>query len=114
MSNTTAKPHTDGKGIINPSIDKLVGESHGQLNRYSLVIATAKTARILTERYVQQREYAKKLMESNGADKSLVEKIKRDYPHEKAVQQAVDLLDKGEFVPVGAAEPANDADAGTL
>ena len=114
MSTATAKPHSEGKGIINPSIDKLVGESHGQLNRYSLVIATAKTARVLTEKYVQQREYAKKLMDSSGADKGLVERIKRDYPHEKAVQQAVDLLDKGEFVPVSKPEPATAPTGGDL
>ena len=106
MSNSSSSALNEGKGIINPSIDELVSQSHGQLNRYSLVIATAKTARILTEKYVQQREYAKRLMEGNATDKSLVEKIKRDYPHEKAVQQAVDLLDKGEFEPVTTADTA--------
>lgn len=100
MNNTPNVNRTADHGIISPSIDQLVDESHGKLNRYSLVIATAKTARILTEKYVQQREYARKLMESTSADKGLVDRIKRDYPHEKAVQQAVDLLDKGEFVPV--------------
>ena len=97
---TIQKQPTEEKNIITPSIDHLIENSNGTLNRYSLVIATAKTARALTEKYVQQREYARKLRESATADKSLVERIKRDYPHEKAVPQAVDLLDKGEFIPV--------------
>ena len=39
--------------MIKPSIEQL---TKGEINRYELVIATAKCARIVTDEYVEQRE----------------------------------------------------------
>ena len=39
--------------MIKPSIEQL---TKGEINRYALVIATAKCARIVTDEYVEQRE----------------------------------------------------------
>ena len=44
--------------MITPSIEQL---TKGKFNRYSLVIATAKCARMITDEYVVQREKAEKM-----------------------------------------------------
>lgn len=43
--------------MIKPSIDQL---TKGKMNRYMLVMATAKCARMVTDEYVAQREKAEK------------------------------------------------------
>ena len=43
--------------MLYPTINQLTG---GQFNRYELVIATAKCARMVTDEYVRQRETAEK------------------------------------------------------
>ena len=45
--------------MISPSINELTEK--GKINRYELVVATAKAARIITDEYVRQREYAEKI-----------------------------------------------------
>ena len=51
--------------MINPSIDQLT--KGGQFNRYALVIATAKCAKVVTDDYVAQRERAEKMIAENPA-----------------------------------------------
>ena len=81
--------------MIYPSISDLSKE--GKYNRYTLVIATSKCARVLTDEYVKQREYAEKLIANKATDKSLISMIKREYRDEKAVKSAVKRLHDGEF-----------------
>lgn len=81
--------------MIYPSISDL--SKNGQYNRYSLVIAASKCARILTDEYVKQREYAEKLIANKETDKSLVSMLKREYLDEKAVKSAINRLYEGEF-----------------
>ena len=80
--------------MIYPSIDDL---TKGKYNRYELVIATAKCARIVTDEYVKQREVAEKLIANKETDKSLVSMIKREYRDEKAVKNAINRLHNGKF-----------------
>lgn len=80
--------------MIYPSIDDL---TKGKYNRYELVIATAKCARIVTDEYVKQREVAEKLIANKETDKSLVSMIKREYRDEKAVKNAINRLHNGRF-----------------
>ena len=47
--------------MLYPTINQLTG---GQYNRYELVIATAKCARMVTDEYVRQRETAEKAVEA--------------------------------------------------
>ena len=54
--------------MINPSIEQL---TKGQFNRYALVIATAKCARIVTDEYVKQREEAEKNIEDKKSEKAI-------------------------------------------
>ena len=81
--------------MIYPSIEDL---TKGKYNRYELVIATAKCARIVTDEYIKQRETAEKLIADKQTDKSLSSMIKREYRDEKAVKNAINRLYSGEFM----------------
>ncbi|MCD7748007.1 MAG: hypothetical protein LUI15_01615 [Firmicutes bacterium] len=80
--------------MISPSIEEL---TRGRFNRYSLVIATAKCARLVTNEYVKQREYAETLIANKATDRSLVSMIRREFRDEKAVKSAITRLAAGEF-----------------
>ncbi len=41
--------------IMEPTVDQL---TKGEINRYTLVLATAKCARMVTDEYIAQRELA--------------------------------------------------------
>ena len=93
--------------MIYPSIDEI---TKGQYNRYTLCIATAKCARIVTDEYVEQREIAEKMLANKETDKSLASMIKREIRDEKAVKNAIKRLYNGDFVICeGKEEPAEDA-----
>ncbi len=83
--------------MIYPSIGELT--NNYKINRYTLVVATAKCARIITDEYVKQREYAEKLIASKDAEKgkNIASMIKREYRDEKAVKTAIIGLYGGEF-----------------
>ena len=81
--------------MIYPSIDEI---TKGNYNRYTLVIATAKCARIVTDEYVEQRELAEKMLANNkDSDKTIASMIKREIRDEKAVKTAIKRLYSGEF-----------------
>ena len=81
--------------MIYPSIDEI---TKGQYNRYTLCIATAKCARIVTDEYVEQRELAEKMLANKETDKSIASMIKREIRDEKAVKNAIKRLYNGDFV----------------
>ena len=83
--------------MIHPTINELT--NNGQINRYTLVVATAKCARIITDEYVMQRELAEKVALSKESDKknTIASMIKREYRDEKAVKNAITGLYSGEF-----------------
>lgn len=82
--------------MIHPSISELTSNSN--VNRYTLVVATAKCARIITEEYVKQRECAEKLALKDGDKKSTITNmISKDYRDEKAVKLAINGLHAGDF-----------------
>lgn len=80
--------------IIKPTIDQL---SKGQYNRYTLVQATAKGARIITEEYTHQREAAERMIASKETDKSISNLIGKEYCDSKAVSLSVNMINDGEF-----------------
>ncbi len=83
--------------MINPSIEQL---TKGEFNRYALVIATAKCARIVTDDYVEQRERAEKMIaDKKGKDSNLniAALIDMDVRDKKAVENAVQRLYRGDF-----------------
>lgn len=80
--------------MITPSIEQL---TQGKFNRYSLVIATAKCARLITDDYVAQREKAEKMIADKKTDKSIASLIASDIRDNKAVENAVQKLYRGEY-----------------
>ncbi len=80
--------------MIKPSIEQL---TKGEINRYALVIATAKCARIVTDEYVEQREKADRLIANKQTDKPLSALIDSDLRNNKAVENAVQRLYNGEY-----------------
>ena len=81
--------------MISPTLEEL--QSEGKYNRYELVIATSKCARIVTDEYVAQREHAEKLVANKETDKSIAALINREYRDEKAVRTAINRLHKKEY-----------------
>lgn len=81
--------------MLHPTIDEL---TKGEYNRYELVIAAAKCARMVTDEYVRQREMAEREVSGNmDADKSIVNMIDKEYRDEKAVRVAINHLYSGDF-----------------
>lgn len=81
--------------IIKPTIDQL---SKGKYNRYTLVQAAAKGARLITDEYIREREEAEKLIANKETDKPIVQLINREFCDEKAVKSAIKRLYTGEFI----------------
>ena len=84
--------------MIKPSITDL---TKGEFNRYTLALATAKCARMITDEYVNQREIAEHRIANKETDKSIASMISREYRDEKAVKVAVNKLYNKDFVIVG-------------
>ena len=80
--------------MIFPSINDLAKDKY---DKYTLVIATAKCAREITEEYVVQREYAERKIANKETDKSIAAMIKKEYRDEKAVKNVVLGLYEGKF-----------------
>ena len=80
--------------MIYPTIDKL---TNGEFNRYELVIGVAKGARKVTDKYVEMRNKAQKMIENHETDKPLAALIDPEYKDQKAVKIAIAKIDSGEF-----------------
>lgn len=81
--------------MIYPSVNELTKE--GEINRYELVIATAKCARKITDEYVTQRELAEKAVASKETDKSVSALVTKEFRDDKAVRTAINRLQSGEY-----------------
>ena len=80
--------------MISPSIEEL---TQNKYNRYTLVIATAKCARAVTDEYVHQRETAERMLANKETDKSLASMIRREFRDDKAVKTAIKLINDGYY-----------------
>ncbi len=80
--------------MITPSIKELTKD---QINRYELVIAVAKGAKIVTDSYCQQREEAEKMIARKETDKPMSTFIDSEYRDTKAVKIAINRIKTGEF-----------------
>ena len=78
----------------NSAINKFAEENG--INRYELVIATAKCARMITDDFITQKELTEKLA-GRDYDKPIPVLISEDLKDEKPVQSAVQMLTEGEF-----------------
>ena len=86
--------------MMYPTPDEL--SKNGKYNRYTLVVATAKCARRITDEYVKQRENAEKMIANKETDKSIASMIKKEYRDDKAVDTAINRINEGKFVIVDA------------
>ena len=78
--------------MIYPSIAELTKD---KFNRYELVIGAAKSARLVTEEYVAQRERAEKMISNHETDKPLSALIDPEYRDKKAVKIGIGRLSDG-------------------
>lgn len=91
--------------MIYPTPEAL--SANGKYNRYTLVIASAKCARAITDEYVEQRAAAEKMIANKETDKSISSMIKKEIRDEKAVTTAVKRLDNGEYIILDETVPEN-------
>ena len=80
--------------MIYPTVEQL---TKGEFNRYELVVGVAKGARIVTDRYVDMRSKAQKMIENHETDKPLASLIPTEYKDQKAVKIAIAKLQNGRF-----------------
>jgi len=94
--------------MIYPPMQELTQDD--KINRYELVIATAKCARKITDENVAQRELAEKALASKEADKSIANLVKKEFRDDKAVRTAINRIYNGEYeiIPENKSEEAED------
>ena len=80
--------------MIYPSVEQL---TKGKYNRYTIVMATAKCARMVTDEYIAQKEYAERLIQNKETDKPIAALIEPELRDVKAVKVAIKRLDAGAF-----------------
>ena len=81
--------------MLHPTIDELTNQD---FNRYEIALATAKCARMFTDEYVKQKEAAERAMgNSKDADRSVINKLNKEYREEKAVKNALTKIKAGEY-----------------
>ena len=81
--------------MLHPTIQELTTEN---FNRYEIALASAKCARMITDEYVAQKEAAEKAMgASKDADRSIINKLNKEYREEKTVKKAITKIHTGAF-----------------
>ena len=87
--------------MLYPSIQELLKatskEGKEKLNKYSITMATAKCARVVTNEYLEQRYNAEKKISNKETDKDLLSLINKEYRDEKSVKNAVREIKEGKF-----------------
>ena len=81
--------------MIYPTIAELTKE---KFNRYELVVGVAKSARIVTDEYVKQRQNADRMVANRETDRPLASLIDSEYRDQKAVKIAIRRLHEGRYV----------------
>ena len=80
--------------MIKPTISEL---TKGEMNRYELVIAIAKCARMVTDEYVAQRERADRMVANRETNQPASSFIAKEYRDEKAVKTAIKRFHSGRY-----------------
>lgn len=87
--------------MLYPSIQELLAatakEGKEKLNKYSVVMATAKCARMITNEYIEQRHIAEKKVANKETEKDIGSLINKEYRDEKAVKNALREMKEGKF-----------------
>ena len=82
--------------MLHPTIEELTSQD---FNRYEVALATAKCARLINDEYVVQRDAAERAIAgSKDADRSVINKLNKEYREEKAVKHALTKIKSGEYL----------------
>ena len=81
--------------MIKPSVEEL---TQGKFNRFTLVLAAAKSARMVTDEYIAQRETAELMISKKETEKSIAALIPKEDRDDKAVKTAIRRLHVGDYV----------------
>ena len=81
--------------MLHPTIQELTNED---FNRYEIALAAAKCARKITDEYVTQKEAAERAMgTSKEVDRSVINRLNKEYREEKAIKNALTMIKLGEY-----------------
>ena len=80
--------------MIYPTVDQL---TNGEFNRYELVVGVAKSARIVTDEYIEMKTKMQKLIDNHETEKPLSALLDPEYKDQKAVKIAIAKLESGRF-----------------
>ena len=87
--------------MLYPSIQELLTatakDGKERLNKYSITMATAKCARIITNDYIEQRYMAERKVANKETDKDIGSLVNKNYRDEKAVKNALREMKEGKF-----------------
>ena len=87
--------------MLYPSIQELLTatskDGQERLNKYSITMATAKCARIITNDYAEQRRMAERRVANKETEKDIGSLVNKDYRDEKAVKNALREMKEGKF-----------------
>ena len=78
-----------------PSVEEIA--KNRDLNRYEVVVAVAKGARLATEEYIEVREAAERSISNHETDKSLQALLGPEYKDQKPVKVAISRLISGDY-----------------
>ena len=82
--------------MIYPTFEEL--SKDGKYNRYTVAMAAAKGARLVTEEYLEEREHADQMVQRKETDKPMYQLIDEELRDERAVRTSVHRLSSGEYV----------------
>ncbi len=68
------------------------------LNRYEVVVAVAKGARLATDEYLEVREEAERKINNHETEKPLLALLGPEYKEQKPVKVAISRLLEGEYL----------------
>ena len=81
--------------MLHPTIQELTDKD---FNRYEIALAAAKCARKITDEYVTQKEAAERAMgSSKDVDRSVINKLNKEYREEKAIKNALNMIKSGDY-----------------
>lgn len=88
--------------MLYPSIQEILKatakkDGEEKLNKYSVTMATAKCARVITNEYNEQLYNAEKKIAGKETEKELLALVNKDYRDEKSVKNALKELKEGKF-----------------
>ena len=81
--------------MIYPTVEQL---TKGEFNRYELVVGVAKSARIVTDEYIEMKNKMQKLIDNHETEKPLSALIDPEYKDQKAVKIAIAKMESDRFV----------------